>query len=181
MPPGDAYWAFFHAKRGGSWVYSSSGVASYDPAPGTVVGFRFGSGQKPRVAPPDPTKTSAPAPTATTSKPKPTTSKPRPTTSAPKATTPKPRRPRGRRDHLAAPGERHAVREQHGIRLGRRDGNGVGDPQHDGIRDRRRPDLDRGRRRRRRRPGHPHRRRGPRGARRRWGRLGRLEATRLTR
>lgn len=87
MPPGDAYWAFFHAKRGGSWVYSSSGVASYDPAPGTVVGFRFGSGQKPRVAPPDPTKTSAPAPTATTSKPKPTTSKPRPTTSAPKATT----------------------------------------------------------------------------------------------
>ncbi len=89
MPPGDAYWAFFHAKRGGSWVYSSSGVASYDPAPGTVVGFRFGSGQKPRVAPPAPTKTSAPAPTTTTSKPKPTTSKPKPTTSAPKATTPK--------------------------------------------------------------------------------------------
>lgn len=87
MPPGDAYWAFFHAKRGGSWVYSSNGVASYDPAPGTVVGFRFGSGQKPRVAPPDPTKTSAPAPT--TPKPKPTTSKPKPTTSAPKATTPK--------------------------------------------------------------------------------------------
>jgi len=62
MPPAGAYWAFFHAKRGGSWVYSSSGVASYDPAPGTVVGFRFGSGQKPRVAPPAPTKTSAPAP-----------------------------------------------------------------------------------------------------------------------
>ena len=62
MPPGDAYWAFFHAKRGGSWVYSSSGVASYDPAPGTVVGFRFGSGQQPRVAPPAPTKTSAPVP-----------------------------------------------------------------------------------------------------------------------
>ena len=63
MPPGDAYWAFFHAKRGGSWVYSSSGVASYDPAPGTVVGFRFGSGQQPRVAPPAPTKTSTPVPT----------------------------------------------------------------------------------------------------------------------
>ena len=56
MPPGDAYWAFFHAKRGGSWVYSSNGVASYDPAPGTVVGFRFGSGQQPRVAPPAPTE-----------------------------------------------------------------------------------------------------------------------------
>ena len=62
MPPGDAYWAFFHAKRGGSWVYSSSGVASYDPAPGTVVGFRYGSGKQPRVAPPAPTKTSTPVP-----------------------------------------------------------------------------------------------------------------------
>jgi len=85
MPPGDAYWAFFHAKRGGSWVYSSSGVASYNPAPGTVVGFRFGSGQQPRVAPPAPTKTSAPVPTKTSAKPKPTTAKPTPTT--PKATT----------------------------------------------------------------------------------------------
>ena len=81
MPPGDAYWAFFHAKRGGSWVYSSSGVASYDPAPGTVVGFRFGSGQQPRVAPPAPTKTSAPVPTKKTAKPTKTTkatSKPTP-------------------------------------------------------------------------------------------------------
>ena len=83
MPPGDAYWAFFHAKRGGSWVYSSSGVASYDPAPGTVVGFRFGSGQQPRVAPPAPTKTSTPVPT------KKPTPKPTKTTSAPKPTTPK--------------------------------------------------------------------------------------------
>jgi hypothetical protein len=87
MPPGDAYWAFFHAKRGGSWVYSSSGVASYDPAPGSVVGFRFGSGQQPGIAPPAATKTSTPTPTKTTSKPKPTTSKPKPTT--PKPTTPK--------------------------------------------------------------------------------------------
>ena len=83
MPPGDAYWAFFHAKRGGSWVYSSSGVASYDPAPGTVVGFRFGSGQQPRVAPPAPTKTSTPVPT------KKPTPKPTKTTSAPRPTTPK--------------------------------------------------------------------------------------------
>ena len=83
MPPGDAYWAFFHAKRGGSWVYSSSGVASYDPAPGTVVGFRYGSGKQPRVAPPAPTKTSTPVPTK---KPTPTPTK---TTSAPKPTTPK--------------------------------------------------------------------------------------------
>ena len=92
MPPGDAYWAFFHAKRGGSWVYSSGGVASYDPAPGSVVGFRFGSGQQPRIAPPAATRTSTPTPTKTTTKPKPTTSAPKPTT--PKATTPKPTTPK---------------------------------------------------------------------------------------
>ena len=84
MPPAEAYWGFFHAKRGGSWVYSQTGVASYDPAPGTVVGFRFGSGQQPRVAPPAPTKTSAPAPTTATPK---ATSTPRKTTSAPKPTS----------------------------------------------------------------------------------------------
>ncbi len=87
MPPGDSYWAFFHAKRGGSWAYSSSGVASYNPAPGSVVGFRFGSGQQPGIAPPAATKTSTPTPTKTAPKPKPTTAAPKPTT--PKATTPK--------------------------------------------------------------------------------------------
>ena len=84
MPPADAYWAFFHAKRGGSWSYSQSGAASFDPAPGTVVGFRFGSGQQPRVAPPEPTATSKPAPT--TAKP-PATSAPKTSTAAPKPST----------------------------------------------------------------------------------------------
>ncbi|HYN67363.1 MAG TPA: hypothetical protein VES93_10780 [Ornithinibacter sp.] len=93
MPSGSAYWAFFHATRGGSWVYSSNGVASYDPAPGSVVGFRFGSGQKPGIAPPAPTRTSAPAPTKTTSKPAPTTSKPKATASTPTATAPNPTGP----------------------------------------------------------------------------------------
>lgn len=78
MPPASAYWAFFHARAGGSWTYSSSGVASYNPSPGTVVGFKFGSGGQPGIAPP-----SAPA----TSKPAPTTAKPKPTTAAPKATS----------------------------------------------------------------------------------------------
>ena len=88
MPPGDAYWAFFHAKRGGSWAYSSSGVASYNPAPGSVVGFRFGSGQQPGIAPPAATKTSTPTPTKTAPKPKPNhDAAPKPTT--PKATTPR--------------------------------------------------------------------------------------------
>lgn len=86
MPPETAYWAFFHAPAGGTWIYSSSGVASYNPAPGSVIGFRFGSGQAPRVAPP-----AAPAP-----KPSPT---PRPSTATPKPTvaptsTPTAARPR---------------------------------------------------------------------------------------
>lgn len=97
MPPASAYWAFFHAKRGGGWVYSSTGVASYDPAPGTVVGFRFGSGQQPGIAPPAasaPKPPPKPSPTKTTAKPTPTT-KPKPTarpstrtTAAPGTTAP---------------------------------------------------------------------------------------------
>ncbi len=187
MPPGDAYWAFFHAKRGGSWVYSSSGVASYDPAPGSVVGFRFGSGQQPGIAPPAATKTSAPTPTKTTSKPKPTTSKPKPTT--PKPTTPKATSgstapaggtsPDGHREGRTVG---HALGERHGIRVGepveQRERQRVGEPERLGDRPRVGTHV---RRRRRQRPGHPHRRRCPRGAGRRWRRLGRLEATRLTR
>ena len=89
MPPADAYWAFFHATRGGGWTYSSSGVSSYDPRPGTVVGFRFGAGQQPRVAPPEPTATTAPA--VTTTKPQPTsaprTTSAREVASAPRSTS----------------------------------------------------------------------------------------------
>ena len=85
MPPASAYWAFFHAKAGGSWTYSSSGVSSYNPAPGTVVGFKFGSGGQPGIAPPAPKATSQPAPT--TAKPKPTTAAPKPT-SKPASTKP---------------------------------------------------------------------------------------------
>ena len=158
MPPGNAYWAFFHAKRGGSWVYSSLRRASYDPAPGSVVGFRFGSGQQPGIAPPAATRTSTPTPTKTAPKPrpKPTTAAPKPTT--PKATTPKatsgtsPSAQAGSA-YLGAPREgpvdRHAVRhvlgERHGIRLGEpdreRDGHVGGDPERDGIRPRGRSDI----------------------------------------
>ncbi|WP_404381806.1 hypothetical protein LL946_14420 [Knoellia locipacati] len=86
MPPADAYWAFFHASSGGSWTYSQSGVASWNPTPGSSIGFRFGSGAAPSVAPAAP----APKPAAepTTAAPKPTTAAPRPrTTSAPRTTS----------------------------------------------------------------------------------------------
>ena len=71
MPPTSAYWAFFHAKRGGSWIYSSEGVAAYDPAPGTVIGFAFGSGGTPSSPPP--AAVAAPKPTP---KPSPSSSSP---------------------------------------------------------------------------------------------------------
>lgn len=88
-PPADAYWAYWHAPRGGSWSYSQVGAGSYDPKPGTVEGWRFGSGQKPRTAPPAPVRTAAPKPT--TAAPRPTTAAPRPTTGAPKPTAAAPR------------------------------------------------------------------------------------------
>ncbi|MEO7269702.1 MAG: hypothetical protein ABIW49_10905 [Knoellia sp.] len=86
-PPASAYWAFFHAPAGGSWTYSQSGASSYNPKPGSSVGFRFGSGAPPSVSPAAP----APAPKPTTAKPQPTTAAPKPTTAAPRATTAAPR------------------------------------------------------------------------------------------
>ena len=82
MPPASAYWAFFHASRGGSWAYSSSGVADYDPAPGSVIGFAFGSGAAPSSAPP--------AATASTPKPSPKPSPSPSSSSKPPAAKPKP-------------------------------------------------------------------------------------------
>ena len=50
-PPASAYWSYWHAVPGGTWAYSSLGAASYNPAPGTVEGWAFGSGSAPSVAP----------------------------------------------------------------------------------------------------------------------------------
>jgi len=74
-PPGNAYWSYWHAKPGGSWVFASTGAYSYNPAPGTVEGWAFGAGTKPSVPPP------APAPS-----PRPTTASPRPTATSGAAT-----------------------------------------------------------------------------------------------
>lgn len=51
-PPANAYWSYWHAEPGGSWTYSSQGASSYDPAPGTVEGWAFGSGDAPSIPPP---------------------------------------------------------------------------------------------------------------------------------
>lgn len=62
--PADAYWSYWHASPGGSWVYSSQGGYSRDPKPGTVEGWAFGAGQPPGMPPPahDPPSTPAPSP-----------------------------------------------------------------------------------------------------------------------
>jgi hypothetical protein len=50
--PASAYWSYWHAKRGGKWVYSKTGAGTYKPAPGSVEGWAFGAGQAPSVSPP---------------------------------------------------------------------------------------------------------------------------------
>ncbi|MEV0645375.1 hypothetical protein AB0I28_08930 [Phytomonospora sp. NPDC050363] len=50
-PPASAYWSYWHAAPGGTWSYSTSGATSYNPAPGSVEGWAFGSGGQPTVAP----------------------------------------------------------------------------------------------------------------------------------
>lgn len=71
-PPSDNYWAYFHAKPGASWVYSSAGAAGYTPAAGTCDGWRYetaGAQTPPSYAcpaaiahRPSPTRTAVPAP-----------------------------------------------------------------------------------------------------------------------
>jgi hypothetical protein len=50
-PPASAYWSYWHGTPGGTWSYSTSGASGYNPAPGTVEGWAFGSGSAPSVAP----------------------------------------------------------------------------------------------------------------------------------
>ncbi len=84
-PPTTAYWSYWHASPGGSWVYSSVGAMGYDPAPGSVEGWAFGAGSPPSITAPRP-----PAP------PPPTKPKPKPTsTKQPPVPGPGPTAPRG--------------------------------------------------------------------------------------
>jgi hypothetical protein len=66
-PPPDAYWAYWHAPRGGSWTYSTSGAGGRVPPPGSVEGWAFGDDARPRVAPPAPAPTPTTRPATTTS------------------------------------------------------------------------------------------------------------------
>jgi hypothetical protein len=50
--PATAYWSYWHAKRGGKWILSKVGAASFNPAPGSVQGWSFGAGKPPKISPP---------------------------------------------------------------------------------------------------------------------------------
>ena len=65
-PPPNAYWAYWHAPRGGDWTYSTSGAGSRVPPPGSVEGWAFGDDAEPGVDPPAPLATTTTRPSATT-------------------------------------------------------------------------------------------------------------------
>jgi hypothetical protein len=50
-PPATAFWSYWHGTPGGTWTFSSAGASSYNPAPGTVEGWAFGSGTAPTGGP----------------------------------------------------------------------------------------------------------------------------------
>lgn len=58
--PSDNYWAYFHARPGASWVYSSAGAGSYTPPAGTCDGWRYETGGA--QTPPSGTCPAAPPP-----------------------------------------------------------------------------------------------------------------------
>lgn len=67
-PPATAYWAFYVADAGQStWSYSPSGVAAYNPPPGSIEGWAFGSGGQPSVTPAQVRAEASPPTTTTTS------------------------------------------------------------------------------------------------------------------
>ena len=96
-PPGNAYWSYWIAPRGGPWCYSTTGAGNRTPPPGSIEGWSFAltqnavdvppPGYDPPAPipgePPNPLKrsdcatSSAPTPTATTTAA--TTSPPAPT------------------------------------------------------------------------------------------------------
>jgi len=75
-PPAKSSWSFYYARSTDkAWTYSSVGVLSYRPAPGTLLAFAFGNFAKPGVLP-----SGAAVPTTTTTTTAPRQPPPRTTT-----------------------------------------------------------------------------------------------------
>lgn len=94
--PTTAYWSYWHARPGGSWVYSGAGTSTRDPAPGSVEGWSFGAGEPPGVAPPAP-RPQPPAPQPPAPQPPapqpPAPQQPAPQQPAPRQPAPQPGQP----------------------------------------------------------------------------------------
>ena len=84
-PPPNAYWAYWHAPRGGDWTYSTSGGGSRVPPPGSVEGWAFGDQVEPGIDPPAPLAATATPPPVTRP---PTTSATRPPSGSMDSTAP---------------------------------------------------------------------------------------------
>ena len=95
-PPATAYWAYYHAAAGDTtWHYSSLGVTSSRPTPGSVEAWAFGASAKPSLSPaqalpPPPTVPPTPAPTTAAPPTPPPTAPPPPAppTTRPSAASP---------------------------------------------------------------------------------------------
>jgi hypothetical protein len=65
IPPANAYWAYYHAKRGAKkWTYSSTGPLSYHPPQGSIEAWAWGDSRKPGITPQEvrQSRSAAPAP-----------------------------------------------------------------------------------------------------------------------
>jgi hypothetical protein len=52
IPPANAYWAYYHAKRKAKkWTYSSTGPLSYHPPQGSIEAWAWGDSRKPGISP----------------------------------------------------------------------------------------------------------------------------------
>jgi hypothetical protein len=62
FPSSDAYWSYWRAEPGGSWIYNNEGAGTRTPPPGSVDGWAFGAGDPPSVPPPPPAPEPSPEP-----------------------------------------------------------------------------------------------------------------------
>jgi hypothetical protein len=108
--PTDAYWSYWSAEPGGSWVYNSRGAGTRDPKPGQVEGWAFGAGAPPRTAPPsNPPPAPTEDPDGSTSEPA-ASSGSRTRSSSPPASTPAPSKPAPREPTPDRPADVDATR-----------------------------------------------------------------------
>jgi hypothetical protein len=69
-PPADAYWSFWYADAGqDNWTYSEQGAMDFEPQPGSVTAWIFGSTSTRPPVPPSALRATNTSPTTTTAAP----------------------------------------------------------------------------------------------------------------